>query len=49
MTLKQNFITNPNQQMESEDKNEKYKLMISALEKKVEEIKNKNEALAGRY
>ena len=48
MTLKQNFITNPNHQMESEDKNEKYKIMISALEKKCEEIKNRNEALAGR-
>lgn len=45
MTLKQNFINHP---MESVDKNEKYKNMITILEKKCEEIKNQNEALAGR-
>lgn len=48
MTLKQNFTPNTHHLMDREDKNEKYRIMMLALEKKCSEIKNSNEVLAGR-
>lgn len=48
MTLKQNFTTIQHK-MEAEDKSEKYRSMIQALEKKCEEVKKANEAIAARY
>lgn len=48
MTLKQNFITTTNNQMEIEEKNEKYRIMILALEKNCDFIKKANEMLSAR-